>query len=184
MRIIGGCLKGRKLIKPVGTAIRPTADRTREAIFNIIGHRVIGSNVLDLFAGTGAFGIEAISRGARSAVFVENDKEALSLITRNVKALNLEEIANVVKLDVLNNLNTFRFHRVEYDIIFLDPPYGKGMVTNVLNLIHNFDGIASNAVVIVEHAIAEPIPSEKQSLRLYDQRRYGNSLVSFLTNML
>lgn len=184
VRIIGGRLKGRKLIRPNGLAIRPTADRTREAIFNILGPTVIGAKVLDLFAGTGAFGIEAISRGAHAAVFVENDDNALSIIARNLQVFKLGEKSKVFKLDVLKNLDYISLDDTKFGIIFLDPPYGKGMVSVVLNAINDSIEVAQDTVVIVEHALTEPISTGNDTFQLYDQRRYGNSLVSFLSNML
>ena len=165
-------------------AIRPTADRTREAIFNILGSRVVTANVLDLFAGTGALGFEAISRGAKAVIFVENDRKALSIITRNIQHLKLENEADVIKLSVLKGLDFLAHHVTKFEIVFLDPPYGKGMVLPVLQRLDEFGTVSQDAVIVVEHASTESIQVENGALQLYDQRRYGNSLVSFLSHML
>ena len=183
LRIIGGQLKGRKLFKPRGSLIRPTADRTREAIFNILGSKVDGAAVLDLFAGTGAFGIEALSRGAATAVFVEDDSYAVSLIKRNVIACNLESQVKIIKLNALKYLHYRNDRGQGPDIVFLDPPYEKGIVASVLDLLDDFLS-SRQSCVVVEHAISEPIIRGSRRLIVYDQRKYGSTLVSFLTHML
>ena len=135
MRIIGGDLRGKKLHSIRGKKIRPTADRLRESIFNILGSRARHTVVLDLFAGTGALGLEALSRGADSAVFIENDKGALSLIERNIRSCNFHDKARTVKWDIKKNLNCIKLTRPTFGLVFMDPPYkGKAIRPSLLNL--------------------------------------------------
>ena len=126
MRIIGGRLKGRRLTGVRGQ-IRPTADRVREAIFNILGPEVPGSLVLDLFAGTGALGIEALSRGAQAAVFVENHSTSLQVLRRNVDQCALSEVSRVLPLATEKALPKLAAAGAQFSLIFLDPPYGRGL---------------------------------------------------------
>ena len=123
MRIIGGELKGRKLISVRGHHTRPTADRTREAIFNILGSRVHGAMVLDLFAGTGALGIESISRGAERVVFIDTYKRAISVLQRNIDAFSLGKKTTVIQWNILKNLDCIQSIDHAVDLVFMDPPY-------------------------------------------------------------
>ena len=164
--------------------IRPTADRIREAIFNILGEKVLGADILDIFAGTGAFGIEALSRGARTVTFVENEKYAVTIIERNIRACKLEEVTNILKIDAVKNLHYLKYYDHQMDLIFIDPPYEKGMIVPTLKCVVNFCTIKKDSVIVVEHSISEKIPQRIRHLQLYDQRKYGNTLVSFLSTML
>jgi 16S rRNA (guanine966-N2)-methyltransferase len=181
VRIIGGELKGRKLYSIRGTAIRPTADRLRESIFNIISSCVPDAVVLDLFAGTGALGIEALSRGAESAIFVDNSKEALSVIKNNIKSCTLDKRAKVIKWDIKKNLNCLKLTPPGFfTLVFLDPPYNQNMIKpTLLNLDHS-KSMKKEAVIVVEHAPVESIPSEFIAFEVTGQRRYGKTLVSLL----
>ena len=180
MRIIGGEFKGRKLHKFRGTDIRPTADRLRESIFNILSHRESGKIVLDLFAGTGAFGIEALSRGAESAVFVDNHMGSTKLIRRNLITCGLEKRARIIKWDITRNLNCLKPMRASFDLIFMDPPYAGRMIKPALHHLHGSRAMADGAWIIVEHANSEPIPDPLPDMVFFDQRRYGKTLVSIL----
>jgi len=126
MRVIAGRLGGRRLRAPAGTGTRPTSDRVREAVFSMLGEHVVGARVLDLFAGTGALGIEALSRGARSAVFVERDAATARVLAANLGALAIaRELAEVRRGDALQALRDARAHEDTYDLVFIDPPYGR-----------------------------------------------------------
>ena len=180
LRIIGGDLRGKKLHSIRGAKIRPTADRLRESIFNILGLRVRDTVVLDLFAGTGALGLEALSRGADSAVLIENDKRALSLIERNIRSCNLPDKARTIKWDIKKNLNCIKSIRPAFGLVFMDPPYnGKTIKPSLLNL-HRSGSMEEDALIIVEHSPLEAIPEDILGLTIVDQRRYGKTLVSFL----
>ncbi|MFC1812924.1 16S rRNA (guanine(966)-N(2))-methyltransferase RsmD [Thermodesulfobacteriota bacterium] len=180
LRIIGGDLRGKKLHSIRGAKIRPTADRLRESIFNILGLRVRDTVVLDLFAGTGALGLEALSRGADSAVFIENDKGALSLIERNIRSCNFNDKARTIKWDIKKNLNCIKSTSPTFDLVFMDPPYnGKAIRPALLNL-QRSGALEEDALIIVEHSPLEAIPEDILELTVVDQRRYGKALVSFL----
>ena len=183
LRIIGGALKGKRLYSVRDMSIRPTADRLRESIFNILSQRVLGAVVLDLFAGTGALGIEALSRGAESVVFVDNRKEALSVLRRNIDSCMLDQKANIVKWDIRQNLNCIRSKK-SFDLIFLDPPYDKNLIKPTLFNLDKSHSLKKEACIVVEHSLFEPIPTDLFAFDLLDQRKYGKTLVSFLNYVI
>jgi 16S rRNA (guanine966-N2)-methyltransferase len=161
LRIISGALKGKRLYSVRDMSIRPTADKLRESIFNILSRRVLDAVVLDLFAGTGALGIEALSRGAESVVFVDNGKGALSVLRRNIDSCMLDQKANI-----------------------LDPPYDKDLITPTLFNLDKSHSLKNEACIVAEHSISEPIPTDLFAFDLFDQRKYGKTLVSFLNYMI
>ncbi len=180
MRIIGGKLKGKKLAMINGISIRPTADRVRESIFNILGESVIEATVLDLFAGSGAYGIEALSRGAASAVFMDYSQKAISIIQKNVKSCGLEARVKIIRWNIIKNLNCLKSLTSSFNLIFLDPPYKQNCIKPaLLNLLRN-GSIEKGACIVVEHSYHEPIPENLLSIKLTDQRRYGKRLVSLI----
>ena len=180
MRIIGGKFKGRKLRSVRGTATRPTADRTREAIFNIIGLEIRGARVLDLYAGTGALGIEALSRGAQSATFIDVSRQSLSVLQANLADLALEIPTSVIRWDITHNLNCLRSMPQAFDLVFVDPPYNHNLVTSTLNHLHTSQSLKNGARIIVEHSRQESVESELGPFDVVDRRQYGKTLVSFL----
>jgi 16S rRNA (guanine966-N2)-methyltransferase len=181
MRIVAGTLRGKKLHAPRGRLIRPTADRLRETVFNILGAPATGAAVvLDLFAGTGALGIEALSRGARLAVFVDNHREAVDLIQRNLNACRLENRGRILRWDIRQNLNGLRSLAPPFDLIFMDPPYGHGCIRPALANLRCAGVAAADARIVVEHAPAEAVDDVPTGYVLDERRRYGKTLVSFL----
>ncbi len=184
MRIIGGELKGRKLVSVRGSHTRPTMDRTREAIFNILGPRVRGAMVLDLFAGTGALGIEAISRGAERVFFIDTHKQAISVLQRNINAFSLEKKATVIQWNILKNLDCIQSLNDAFNLAFMDPPYGGHLIEPSLSNLHRSRCLESGARLIIEHSKFEPLPESDLPFKLMDQRHYGKTLVSFLDYML
>ena len=181
LRIIGGELKGKRLCSIRGSAVRPTADRLRESIFNILFPCIHGSIVLDLFAGTGAYGIEALSRGAESAVFIDNNKEALSAIKKNLASCAYDNKARVINWDIRKNLNCLNLIPYSrFDLIFIDPPYDQGLVGLALRHLGNTDSMTNEVMVVIEHSCHETIPKERNAFEIKDQRRYRKTLVSFL----
>lgn len=180
MRIIGGDHRGRKLRPVPGRGIRPTADRTREAVFNILGDRVWGAVVLDLFAGTGALGLEALSRGAAEAIFVDRMPAALRTLSQNIADLGLDDRTRVIRWDLSRHLAPLTKRRPPFDLVFLDPPYAKGLLGPVLSRLAAAECLAPDARLVVEHPAEESPPETVASLRLVDRRRYGKTLVSFL----
>ncbi|MGN6410554.1 MAG: 16S rRNA (guanine(966)-N(2))-methyltransferase RsmD [Nitrobacter sp.] len=156
MRVVGGRLKGRNIASPASTAIRPTQDRLRESLFNILVHAyanpIDGARVLDLFAGTGALGIEAVSRGAKFALFVDNGAEARALLRNNVEALGLGGVTKVYRRDATH---LGPAHPMEpFSLVFLDPPYSKGLAGTALTSLRDGGWLVPDALVVVEEATA------------------------------
>ncbi len=179
MRVIGGEFKGRRLLVPHGGKVRPTSDRVREAIFDILGPGWTFQRVLDLFAGTGSLGIEALSRGAPEAVFVEQGKGILTVLRGNVRALRLQSRAWVLPLAVKRGIAVLGERKEVFDLIFMDPPYNKGFVGKTLEEIVQRGIIASAGVIVAEHSPREEI-LPPLGLVLSQQRRYGDTSLSFL----
>ena len=179
MRIIGGKFKGRKLRTVRGTRTRPTSGRTREAIFNIIAFEVRDARVLDLFAGTGALGLEALSRGAQSAVFIDISRQSLSVLGENLADLSLENPNRVIRWDLTHNLNCLLSMPRAFDLVFLDPPYNKNLIIPALDHLHLSQSLENGARIIVEHSQLEPVEPGRLPFEVVDQRRYGKTLVSF-----
>jgi 16S rRNA (guanine966-N2)-methyltransferase len=184
LRIIGGSLRGKNLVSLSGYAIRPTADRLRESIFSIIAARVPNAEVLDLFAGSGAFGLEALSRHARAAVFIDNSRAAVTVIYRNLEMCRLLDRARVILSDINRGLDRIPMPQPRFDLIFMDPPYDRGFVQNGLNLLRRNPILAPGHCLVLEHSSREPLPFDLKGYVLHDQRRYGKTLVSFLECVL
>jgi 16S rRNA (guanine966-N2)-methyltransferase len=181
MRLTGGADRGRRLIAPKGMQTRPTGAKVREAIFNILGPAPEGA-VLDLYAGTGALGIEALSRGAIRAVFVERDPNALSALRRNVRELGMEDRSTLVGSDVAVALRRLAASHQQFTWVFLDPPYRQD-VDGILAELSSNDLLAPCAVVVVEHDARHRPPGSVSGsvggLFLADRREYGDTEVSF-----
>lgn len=179
MRVIGGALQGRRLKAFKGQKIRPTSDRVKEALFNII-HTYLaeGFTVLDLFAGTGNLAIEALSRGAAKATLVENDRDSLTIIRENIRLSGLQEKAKIIPVDVKKAIPSLGKKGAAFDIIFIDPPYGTGLAHETLDLIGE-STIAERALVIVECSPRETLERRYGKLELKDSRRYGDTSLSF-----
>ena len=184
LRIIGGTLKGKKLYSVRDTSIRPTADKLRESIFNILSQRVVNAVVIDLFAGTGALGIEALSRGAESALFVDNAKKALSVLRKNIDSCKLDQKANIIKWNIRQNLNCIKSKKQHFDLIFLDPPYDQDLIKPTLFNLDKCQSLKNGACIVVEHSLFETIPTDLSAFDLLDQRKYGKTLVSFLNYVI
>ena len=184
MRIIGGEFRGRKLLAVRGVKTRPTSDRIREAIFNILSSKVRDAVVLDLFAGTGALGLEALSRGAHNAIFIESDKNSLSVIRRNVAAIGLEEQATIIKWDIQKNLGCLVVFAGRVNLVFMDPPYAGNLIEPTLSHLHTSGCLQPGALIIIEHSAKEVFCVDQNPYHLEDQRTYGKTLVSFLTYVL
>jgi 16S rRNA (guanine966-N2)-methyltransferase len=168
MRIIAGDFGGRRLTAPAGRSTRPTADRIREAWFSILQRSIPGARVLDLFAGSGAIGLEALSRGAASADFVEVHRPALAALSANIKALNVEDRATVHRVEALKFAE--RLAPNAYDVAFADPPYNSDAAPRLSAL---FRERPFARVLSLEHAADRPVPGD-------DTRRYGDTAVTFV----
>ncbi|MBQ6370880.1 MAG: 16S rRNA (guanine(966)-N(2))-methyltransferase RsmD [Firmicutes bacterium] len=170
MRVIAGIYKGRKLESPENYDIRPTTDKAKEACFSILTEEIPGSRVLDLFAGTGALGIEALSRGASECVFVDHSRQSIGLIKRNLSCCGAGEQARVLAGDyrkVLAGLSG------SFDIILMDPPYDKGLLDEAMRLVREHDLLAEDGVIICEHRKEEDLPEEIHGFVKQKERRYG-----------
>ena len=181
MRVVGGRLWGRNLASPASREIRPTADRLRESVFNILIHAfgdpISGARVLDLFAGTGALGIEAVSRGAAFALFVDNGTEARALLRNNVEALGLGGVTKVFRRDATN---LGPAHPVEpFSLVFLDPPYGKGLAEKALASLRDGGWLTKEALVVVEEAKAAAFSAQEGFAEL-ERRSYDDTEFVFL----
>jgi len=179
LRVIAGAAKKRRLKAPRGLKVRPTSDRVKEALFNILGPLVEGSNFLDLFAGTGSVGIEALSRGARRAVFVEKNIENINVIKENLSITGLGNGARLVCLSVAQALPLLGREGVKYELIFIDPPYFKGLVSGTLSGIARNGLLKPGGTVVVESSNKDLLPREAFFLRLFRQEKYGDTLLSF-----
>lgn len=172
MRIITGSAKGARLVAPKGLNTRPTADRVKESLFNILSGEVIGKKVLDLFAGTGNLGIEALSRGANFAAFVDfaTDK----IIRENLKRVHFEEKSAVFRGDVFKILKRLENENNIYDLIFLDPPYFKGLSQKTLEVLNSSSIFSDNGIIVVEHGLEEEF-TEYSSLKKIREVSYGKT---------
>ncbi|MCO5145216.1 MAG: 16S rRNA (guanine(966)-N(2))-methyltransferase RsmD [Aquamicrobium sp.] len=180
MRIVGGSLRGRPLAAPRSDSIRPTSDRTREAVFNVIAHtwpeRLDRARVLDLFSGTGALGLEALSRGAAQCLFIEESAEGRGLIRTNIEEFGLQGRAKIFRRDAarLGEVGTI----APFDLVFADPPYGKGLAERALQSALAGGWLTADALVIVEEAAASPF-QPVEGLALIERREWGDTSVTF-----
>ncbi len=181
MRIVGGAFRGRPLATPRDARIRPTSDRTREAVFNVIAHahpdKLAGGRVLDLFAGTGALGIEALSRGASACVFIEESAEGRGLIRDNVEAFGLQGRTKIFRRDAtrLGEVGTI----APFDLVFADPPYGKNLAEPALSAARDGGWLAPGALMVVEEA-ADATFAPDIDFVIADERHYGDTIVRFI----
>ena len=175
MRVISGKSRGVVLKTPEGMTTRPTADRVKEALFSIIQFELPGARVLDLFGGTGQLGIEAISRGAKSAVFVDENKKACSLIQENLKRTGFEKEARVIRSDYAAFL---KYCHEKFDIILLDPPYAEVFLENALKLITEIDILQSGGIIITERPVDKVLTCEFEGYTRSKDYKYGNTLLT------
>ena len=177
MRIIAGSARGRTFDAPQGRDTRPTLDRVRENVFNILQMKVRGAKVLDLFSGSGAMAFEAISRGAEYAVLVDCDRAANMIQRQNAQKLHMDGLCRILMCDWQIAVNQLKMQGQKFDVIFLDPPYAMHDMTPVLNALLPL--LEDDAVIVLEHE-AKTFPSTPDGFELYDNRKYGIAGVSFL----
>lgn len=181
MRIISGSAKSIRLKTIKGSNIRPTTDRVKESLFNIIQNDIEDALVLDLFAGSGALGIEALSRGARLSIFIDNDKEAIDIIKKNLLLAKLEIKAKVYRNDVENAIKKLSDRKFKFNLILMDPPYDKNYIIPTLKKLINNDIINNNAIIVIEHSVREIInEKEINGLVIYKKQKYGEIMITFL----
>ncbi len=175
MRVIAGKAKGTQLNTPDGMLTRPTADRVKEALFSIIQFDLPGARVLDLFGGTGQLGIEALSRGASKAVFVDSRREACQLIRSNLKKTHMESDAAVVQSDYLEYLNRCK---ERFDIILLDPPYAEVFLETAIKRITEIDILQSGGIIVAEHPLGKELPWEFEGYTRSKDYKYGKIMLT------
>lgn len=179
MRVIAGKARRLKLKTSEGLETRPTADRVKESLFNMINADIYDCRFLDLFSGSGAIGIEALSRGAKSAVFVENSRICMDIIIENLKFTRLQEFADVINQDVIDAINELGARKAVFDIIFIDPPYAAGFYEPVLKAIANARILSENGYVVAESANNFDFP-QVEGFKIIKERKCGPAVMTFL----
>ncbi|MCI0489154.1 MAG: 16S rRNA (guanine(966)-N(2))-methyltransferase RsmD [Blastocatellia bacterium] len=179
MRVIGGIYRGRSLRTPKGLTVRPTSDRMRETLFNILASEIEGSRFLDLCAGSGAVGIEALSRGAARAVFVDLSRRSCAVIEENLAQLGISQGTDIINRDAVAAIKRVAAESEPFDIIFFDPPYESELYLQAMKLIASSGILADEGVVIVEHRAKTAPESEYGNLRVYREVRQGESSLAF-----
>jgi 16S rRNA (guanine966-N2)-methyltransferase len=180
MRIIGGEAKGRRIHVPRGCRIRPTADRVKESLFNIL-HPLEGASFLDMFAGCGNCGLEALSRGAGRAVFLEKEPRLVDVIRENIGLLGFQGRAEVIAADAEQGVRRLAKKAERFDILFADPPYETGFIPEIIKWLEGTDLLAENGIIVLQHSVREVLEGScVQAMAVADQRRYGDTMLSFL----
>ena len=183
MRIIGGIYKGKKILLPKDLSTRPLKDLTKESIFNIIEHsnkfsiNLNNSDVLDLFSGTGSFGIECLSRGAKHVFFVEYYKEILPILKKNLIKLKLSDSYKIVEDNIFSNLN-FNTFKKKFDIVFLDPPYKENDLTKLIQTLVNEKFLKNNGILII-HRHQNHKDVFTKNIKIIEEKKYGISKIIF-----
>jgi 16S rRNA (guanine(966)-N(2))-methyltransferase RsmD len=183
MRIISGASKGRKLRMPSGRSVRPTSDRVKESIFDILSDEVKDKVVLDLFAGTGNLGIEALSRGAARVVFVEKGRQALRIIGRNLLEAGMTIRSEVLQKDAIRAVGILAQRNESFDLILMDPPYREGWVMKTLERLRRNPIHHEGSLLVIEHDRRETLPDAVEGWEVIKQRKLGDTVVSFLTSI-
>lgn len=182
LKIIAGNLKGKKLFSTKGRDIRPTSSRLRESLFNILSNRVFNAITLDLFAGTGALGIESLSRGALFSYFIDNKKDAISIINKNINLCSLQKKSKILKWDIVVNLNCIKCFNPKFNLVFMDPPYGIEAIKPTLINLQQSRSLRADACIVVEHSSFVQFPKNIPAFKIMDQRKYSKTTLSFLTH--
>ena len=178
MKIIAGEYKGRIIEMPKG--IRPTSDKVRESLFEILKNKIGGTSFLDLYCGSGAMGIEALSRGAEKAVFIDNNRNCVSVLKRNLDKMGISQSSyNIYIKDCINGIGMFKESGSSFDIVFLDPPYYTDLAKNTLIGLSSCDILTPNALVIAEVFKKEGLPEELGDFRKIRSSKYGDTLLEF-----
>ena len=172
MRVIAGDLKGRRLRTPDGREVRPTSDKVKGAIFSMLGGEAVNAKVLDLFSGTGNLGVEALSRGADHCIFCDHNKNSIRLLRENLSLLGLEERATVLMGDFRRGL---KYDKI--DLIFADPPYGRGYCIQVLDAVSESALLTKGGVLVLEHGDGERLPQQVPGLSHEKEKRYGRTWI-------
>lgn len=178
MRVIGGIHRGRRLVTVGGLAVRPTSDRLRETLFNILAPQIRGTRFLDICAGSGAVGIEALSRGASEVTFIERSRHACAVIEANLASLGISQ-ATIIKQDAAASLKKLARESALFDIAFFDPPYSSEIYAKVMDQLGSGEVLTPEALVIVEHRVKTPTVPQYGSLRTFREVKQGESALAF-----
>ncbi len=180
MRVISGVCKGRPLKAVQGMTTRPTTDKVKESLFNIIGPYFDGGKVLDLFSGSGSLGLEALSRGMEKGIFVEKDPKALQVIKTNIQACRMEEESEVLRSDALRSIRALGGRGLRFDLIMMDPPYKiANTIPSILNAIEENQLLLEDGLIICEHGEELELPEQIGSYVKYRYEKYGITAISF-----
>lgn len=179
MRIIAGLAKGRKLLSPEGMDTRPTLDRVKESIFNIIQNSVPYATVVDVFAGTGSLGLEAVSRGAKECYLVDKGNVTFPILKKNVENLNFSDKCTCLNMDSYSALEELARKKVVFDLIFIDPPYRKNMIPPAVDIISEKALLAKDGLIVTKIDSIEEIYHGNSEIELTNHKKYGNTTVCF-----
>jgi 16S rRNA (guanine966-N2)-methyltransferase len=184
VRIIAGTAKGRRLFSPKGSRIRPTSDKVKEALFNILNGMIDSISectVLDIFAGTGNLGIEALSRGAAKAVFIDDHRDSVALVKKNLDLTGFSDRSRVVPLEAVAALKALEATDLTFQVVFIDPPYYQGLPEKILGYLSTSRLIDENSLVVAEFSPKEKLGTAFGPLREFDRRTYGDTALAFFT---
>lgn len=177
MKIISGTLKGRNIEGYNIEGTRPTMDRVKESLFGMIQDYIKDSTVLDLFAGSGNLGVEAISNGAKTAYFIDNNPEVIKVLNKNIANLDIKSKSRVILSDWKKALNTLATQNIKFDLIFIDPPYAYDVYEKILNKVSTLNLLSDDGLIIMEHSNLH-LPTTYENLTLYKERNYGNKSIN------
>jgi 16S rRNA (guanine(966)-N(2))-methyltransferase RsmD len=178
VRVIAGISKGMRLKSPKGLKTRPTTDRVKESIFSMINPYIIDSIVLDLFSGTGSLGIEALSRGAEKAYFIDHNKNSINVIKENIQYTNFEKKSTVLFCDAQRAIKELALGKHEVDIVFMDPPYLKGLIIPSIQAIETEGILKREGIILVEHDLKDSLPEYVGKFKKIKEKKYGNTLIT------
>ena len=179
LRVISGKARGLKLDSPKNQDVRPTTDRVKESLFNIINPYIRESNILDLFAGTGSLGIECLSRGAKNCVFVDKSKDSINIIKSNVKKARVENESTILNIDFKDAVKRLSSQNQKFDVIFMDPPYYENMFIECLKIIDELNLLYEDGIIIVEHDTKDLFDESIGNLVKSRDKKYGNTTLTF-----
>ena len=180
MRIITGRARGLQLNTPKNFDVRPTADRVKESVFSIIGSKIIGTQVLDLFAGTGNLGLESWSRGAEAITFIDQSNESLRLVQNNIAKCRAEKDCTVIKGNAVNIIERLYKQGKLFDFVFCDPPYNKGWIEKIVNALNTYPILNHGGYLVVERAVHEVVENLPAAFELVRSEKYGETIVDFI----
>ena len=179
LRVISGKARGLKLDTPKNQDVRPTTDRVKESLFNMINSYIMDSNILDLFAGTGSLGIECLSRGAKNCVFVDKSKDSINIVRSNVKKARVENESTILNVDFKDAVKRLSTQNQKFDVIFMDPPYYENMFIECLKSIDKFNLLDEDGIIVVEHDTKDKFPDNMGRLYKSRDKKYGNTTLTF-----